>query len=117
MTRAARFTQADRAYTVASLAAAWHCSEGVIRKAIRNGELGCFRLGTLIRIPAEEVARFECRNIPSSDSAAAMQSSIETPPADDTESDFRPRIALGQKRRLGGVGPQGATVLHGRWGA
>lgn len=42
-----------RAHTVASLAAEWQCSEGVIRKAIATGELGCFRLGTLIRFPAE----------------------------------------------------------------
>jgi excisionase family DNA binding protein len=63
-----------RAYTVASLAEAWECSEGVIRKAIANGELGCFRLGTLIRIPAEEVERFECQNLPSSASEADMQS-------------------------------------------
>lgn len=57
----------SRAFTVATLAAEWECSEGVIRKAIADGELGCFRLGTLIRIPVEEVRRFECQNIPSSD--------------------------------------------------
>lgn len=108
--------RAERCYTVASLADAWGCSEGVIRKLVRGGELGCFRLGTLIRIPVEEVARFECQNTRSSDSEAATQSSIETPPADDIASDYEPRIVLGQKRRLGGDGPQGATVHHGPWG-
>lgn len=105
-----------RAYTVASLAAEWECSEGVIRKLIRDGKLRCFRPGNLIRIPAEEVARFECQNIPSNDSEAASPSSTETPPADDIVSDYEPRIVLGQKRRLGGDGPQGATILPGRWG-
>jgi excisionase family DNA binding protein len=118
MTRPAPFASGNpRAYTVASLAAAWGCSEGVIRKAIHEGRLGCFRIGTLIRIPAEEVARFECQNTPSNDSGEATPSSTETPPDDDTESDYRPRTVLGRKRRLGGDGPQGATVHRGPWGA
>jgi excisionase family DNA binding protein len=105
-----------RTFTVASLAAEWECSQGAIRKLIAKGRLRHFRIGPLIRIPAEEVRRFECQNIPFSDFGTALQSSIETPPADDTASDYRPRIVLGQKRRLGGDGPQGATVLRGRWG-
>ena len=64
-----------KAYTVASLAAEWDCSEGVIRKAINDGRLGCFRLGTLIRIPAEEVRRFECQNTASSGSGGGSPSS------------------------------------------
>lgn len=104
-----------RAFTVATLAAEWQCSEGVIRKAIADGRLGHFRLGTLIRIPAEEVARFECQNTRSSASAVDMQSSIETPPETDTESSFKQRTVLGRKRRLGGDGQQGTTVHHGPW--
>lgn len=65
----------SRAFTVASLAKEWDCSEGVIRKAIAEGRLGCFRLGTLIRIPAEEVRRLECQAIQSNDCEADMQSS------------------------------------------
>src|SRR5690349_19098256 len=60
----------SRAYTVATLAQEWECSEGVIRKMIASGELGCFRLGTLIRIPNEEVRRFECQTLPSNDCEA-----------------------------------------------
>lgn len=104
-----------RAYTVASLAREWECSEGVIRKAIADKRLGCFRIGTLIRIPADEVARFECQNIPSSASEAVTQSSIETKRDDDTESAFAPRIALGLKRKHAADGPQGATVHRGPW--
>jgi excisionase family DNA binding protein len=105
-----------RAYTVARLAAEWQCSEGVIRKAIADGRLGHFRLGTLIRIPAEEVERFECQNTRSSVSAAATQSSIETMRESATGSDFRRPTVLGLKRKRDGDGPLGATVHHGPWG-
>ena len=104
-----------RTYTVASLADEWQCSEGVIRKAIANGELGCFRLGTLIRIPAEEVARFECQNTRSSASEADMQSSIETTQDNGTESGFERPTVLGLKRKQGAGGRRAATVHHGPW--
>lgn len=103
-------------FTVSSLAAEWHCSEGVIRKAIADGRLGCFRLGTLIRIPEEEVRRFERQTTRSSDSEAAMPSSIETGPERDIASDYAPKTVLGLKRRHAGDGPPGATVHHGPWG-
>lgn len=105
----------ERAFTVASLAREWECSEGVIRKLIGKGQLRAFRIGVLIRIPADEVQRFECQNIPSNDSAADMPSSIETPPEIATESAFTRRTALGQKRRLGEDGTQ-ATIHRGPWG-
>lgn len=49
-------------FSVRSLAARWGCSDGAVRNLIRNGTLSHFRIGDLIRIPAEEVARFECRS-------------------------------------------------------
>jgi excisionase family DNA binding protein len=106
----------SRAFTVASLAAEWQCSEGVIRKAIADGQLGHFRLGTLIRIPAEEVERFECQNIRFSGSEADMPSSIETRQENDTGSSFTRPTVLGLKRRQGGDGPQAAIVHRGPWG-
>lgn len=114
MTRAARFSQSDRAYTVASLAQAWACSEGVIRKAIKDGSLGCFRLGTLIRIPAEEVRRFECRNIPSNDCEADSPSSGESAESEGAGG-FRQPTALERNLRRAGFG-RGATVHPGPWG-
>jgi excisionase family DNA binding protein len=87
-----------RAFTVASLAEAWGCSEGVIRKAIAEGELGCFRLGALIRIPVEEVRRFECQNIPSSDCEEDTRLSGATRMA-GTAASSTPRIAVPPKRR------------------
>jgi hypothetical protein len=105
----------SRAYTVATLAAEWDCSEGVIRKLVAAGDLRCFRLGTLIRIAAEEARRFECQNTPSSGLEADSQSSIGTPLESATGSDFRRPTVLGRRRKLGGDGPQGATVHHGPW--
>jgi excisionase family DNA binding protein len=89
----------SRAYTVASLAAEWDCSEGVIRKAIANDELRCFRLGSLIRIPAEEVKRFECQNIRSNDCAEDLPSSGVTKPAGGADSPLKLPIAPRRKRR------------------
>jgi excisionase family DNA binding protein len=103
----------SRAYTVASLAEEWECSEGVIRKAIRDGELGCFRLGTLIRIPAEEVRRFECQNIPSSDSDEVTPSLSRLAERSDAVFGSRPRIALAQRLKHERLGPR-STATRGR---
>lgn len=104
----------SRAYTVASLAQEWECSEGVIRKLVASGALGSFRIGTLIRIPADEVQRFECQNIASNDSAAASPSSGEMPRESDTERPLGRPIGLEQRRRPGNGGAS-ATVLSGPW--
>jgi excisionase family DNA binding protein len=92
-----------RAYTVSSLAAEWHCSEGTIRKLIGDGELGCFRLGTLIRIPAEEVARFESSRLPSSASEEDMLSSGEKRTAGgEGSASMRPTAPRQKRRRVPG---------------
>jgi len=54
-------TSTERPYSVAQLAERWDCSEGLVRKLIRGGKLASFRLGTLTRVPAAEVARFEAQ--------------------------------------------------------
>ena len=48
-----------RPYSVAQLADRWGCSGNVVRKLINQGELQFFRIGTLIRISAAEVQRYE----------------------------------------------------------
>lgn len=48
-----------RPYSVAQLADRWGCSGNVVRKLINQGALQFFRIGTLIRIPAAEVQRYE----------------------------------------------------------
>jgi excisionase family DNA binding protein len=45
--------------SVTALAERWRCSEGTIRNMIRKGQLGCFRVGMLVRIPVVEVRRLE----------------------------------------------------------
>ena len=49
-------------YSVKALAERWNCSEGAVRKLIQLNTLRSFRIGDLIRVAAEEVARFECRS-------------------------------------------------------
>ncbi|WP_442800404.1 helix-turn-helix domain-containing protein [Sphingomonas sp. STIS6.2] len=46
-------------FTVASLAERWGRSEGAVRNLFRASRLPHFRIGTLIRIPAAEVEKFE----------------------------------------------------------
>lgn len=50
-------------FSVAALAERWACSEGAIRNQLRAGRLAYFRIGTLIRIPAAEVDRFEAASL------------------------------------------------------
>lgn len=50
-----------RPYSIAQLADRWGCSGSLVRKLINQGELQCFRIGNLIRVPAVEVARYEAR--------------------------------------------------------
>lgn len=52
---------ADPPFTVKTIAERWQCSEGVVRKLIRAGKIPSFKIGDLIRVAAEEVAKYECR--------------------------------------------------------
>ena len=49
-------------FSVRALAKRWSCSEGAVRSLIRHGSLRHFRVGELIRVRAEEVESYECRN-------------------------------------------------------
>ena len=71
-------TVTNRAYTVAQLAERWSCSDGTIYGLIRSGDLRSFRIGTLIRVSADEVERVECA---SSSTGESGQSSDTTQPA------------------------------------
>jgi excisionase family DNA binding protein len=50
----------ERPYSPETLADRWGCSSEKIRRMYHDGELAGFRLGKLIRIPANEVERVEC---------------------------------------------------------
>jgi excisionase family DNA binding protein len=51
-----------RPFSPETLADRWGCSSEKVRQMCRHGELSYFRLGKLIRIPANEVERVECQN-------------------------------------------------------
>ena len=102
-----------RPFTVPALAVRWECSEGLIRKMIERGQLRSFRIGVLIRIPADEVERIECQNTQSSASEDYMPSSGNRTDGDG-EGDFTPRIGRARKPRPGEFGKPG-TIHHGPW--
>lgn len=105
-----------RPFTVPSLAERWECSEGLIRKMIDRGELQAFRIGILIRIPADEVGRIECQNLTASnDSGEASPSSGETTQTPGVGEGSTPKIGRARKPRHAAFG-QPATIHHGPWG-
>lgn len=100
-------------FTVPNLAARWDCSEGLVRKMIDRGELRSFRLGVLIRVPAEEVERVECQShTPSSDSEVDTPLCISTTESDGGERST-PKIGRARRRRLDHSGKQGPAMTRG----
>jgi len=115
VTAPARISQAEKPFTVPTLADRWECSEGLIRKMIERGELRSFRIGALIRVPADEVERIECQSLtPSSDSAADMQS-CGTKAESDADDASTPKIGRARKPKPAAYGQQ-ATIHRGPWG-
>lgn len=104
--------------SVGQVAQRWGCSEGLVRKLIRNGQLRCFRPGTLIRIAAAEVERFECQqqttNTQCSASEADMRSSTSRMGSGSDDS-LRPRIGRAPRRKRGVSGLSETAVIHGPW--
>lgn len=109
----------DRApFTVASLASRWHCSEGLVRKLVKDERLAAFRIGDLIRIAAAEVERFECQSQPSTasnDSATDLPSSGGRAVSGDDGSSRR-EIDRAPRRKRDASG-KARTVVPGPWGA
>lgn len=107
-----------RPFSVPQLAERWGCSEGLIRKMIRDGRLQCFRPGALIRISATEVERYECQvsqqNTPSKNSGEDLPSS-GTRTESAGASNSKRQIARAQKRKRAENGKD-QTVLRGPWG-
>ena len=77
-------------FSVAKLAQRWDCSEGLVRKLIEKTELSAFRVGTLIRIRALEVERYE------RETAATIN---PTSPADRAAELPRPMIGRAKRKR------------------
>ncbi len=55
-------TKARTLMTVAEIADRWGCSQSLIRKMEKHGTIAGVRIGTLLRIPVQEVEKFECQN-------------------------------------------------------
>lgn len=91
-------------YDVPTLAERWACSIGTIRSLVASGELPSFKLGgKLVRIRADDVEKYECRNIASNDTAGSSPSSgTKTDDADAIRSERR--IAQRPKQRRAGSG-------------
>lgn len=100
----------ERPFTVPNLAERWGCSEGLIRKMIDRGELRSFRLGVLIRVPADEVERVECQiRTPSSASLGDSPWSGKSQTESDAGSGSTLKIVRARKRKLV---PSGKTAPH-----
>ena len=52
-----------RCFTVKELAGKWRVSQQHVRNLIQRGELGYLRLGRGVRIPVDEVKKYETRNL------------------------------------------------------
>lgn len=109
----------QRPFSVPQLADRWGCSEGLIRKLIRDNRLQCFRPGALIRISATEVERYECevnqQNTPSKGSSKDLPSSIEARTENVSVEGSTRKIDRAPRRKRATSG-KGQTVLRGPWG-
>ena len=98
------FETLARPYSPETLAERWGCSSEKVRQMFHLGELHGFRLGKLIRIPANEVERIECLNTGSS--------STEDNGASPTPT--RSEVALGSRlARMSGGGQRLSLVRSG----
>lgn len=64
-------------FSVATLAEHWDVCRETVRKRIRDGELGAFQNGRLVRIPVAEVEKFEQRNMIVPEPAGTEEAPIE----------------------------------------
>ncbi|TDK51718.1 hypothetical protein E1832_02660 [Antarcticimicrobium luteum] len=63
-----------RPFTPDSLAARWDCSAETVRQLVHRRELRGFRVGRMIRIPADAAEEYECQTSQSDACAAASAS-------------------------------------------
>ncbi|QUT04004.1 excisionase family DNA-binding protein [Sphingobium phenoxybenzoativorans] len=114
-------------YTVESLAARWQCSESVVRKIIRAGQLRSWRVGVLIRIGADEVERYErCQSSGAAENPTGSRNSEADSPSSGGRlsptasrnvavNNSRREIAKAPRRKRELSGKE-ATIVPGPWG-
>lgn len=100
---------AARPFSPETLAQRWGCSSEKIRQMYHLGELHGFRLGRLIRIPANEVERVECLNTDLSNIEA--NSALPTPSRE--EAAFASRLERLTKEPQSSGRPQSGAQDHG----
>ncbi len=79
----------DRPYSPETLADRWGCSAEKVRRMYHGGEIEGFRLGKLIRIPADAVERYECQNT----DLSSTEESSPSPTMKKEEDAFVSRLA------------------------
>lgn len=104
-----------RPFSPETLAERWNCSAGLIYKLVRDGSLQSFRPGTLIRISAAEVERFECQTTASNDCGEGSPLSIATEES-GSDDNSPPRIGRARRQKPESCG-QGLTIARGQSGA
>lgn len=82
-------------FSVVTLAERWDCSESLIYKLVQQKKLRPFNIGTLIRIPVEEVERFEAAQAQTPDEGLAEQADAAEP--------RMPVVRRGRRRNLDGL--------------
>jgi len=95
----------EKPFSPETLADRWGCSAEKIRRMYHVGELAGFRLGKLIRIPANEVERYECQNTDWS----GIEENSASPSTTTSEGEFASRLA-----RMTAASPKLALVKSGR---
>ncbi len=82
----------DRPLTVKELADRWQVSERQVRKLAAKGELSCFRVGKMYRVPQEAVAAYEMGGKNIQDRKGGMDTEAAQP-----RPQIRPIILLPRK--------------------
>lgn len=62
----------NHVYTPQQLAERWGCCSNTVRAIILEGRLPAFRVGRLLRVPAQAVAQYESDSLDCTDNDAAI---------------------------------------------
>lgn len=80
-------------YSVSTLAEHWECGTDTVYALIKSGDLQAFKLGgKLLRIRADEVERYECRQITACNDSEGNSRSSSTRAIDVTDIRLERRI-------------------------
>ena len=98
-----------RPFSPETLAERWGCSSEKVRRMYHDGELAGFRLGKLIRIPANEVERVECQK-PTASENTEESSASSTLTRSEVALESRLERLTGGRQRLSLVTSGGGST-------